>query len=142
MGTVRQHSTRPVIVNERNIPMSHFSISIQCSSAYGVRSTNTTETNDGGNGALATASAKVISAQELGIGTDLPSEPPPRATGRCVPYPFNAAPRTEYGVRIRLRPMMGAMETSNRTVHPRVKRKNQPWTPWPQPRPRSFPHKS
>jgi hypothetical protein len=32
--------------------MSHFSISIQCSSAYGVRSTNTTETNDGGNGDL------------------------------------------------------------------------------------------
>ncbi|CAP86501.1 hypothetical protein PCH_Pc20g11720 [Penicillium rubens Wisconsin 54-1255] len=36
---------------------------------------------------------------------------------RTSPYPFNAAPRTEYGVRIRLRPMMGAMETSNRTVH-------------------------
>ncbi|KAJ6178025.1 hypothetical protein N7519_008486 [Penicillium mononematosum] len=34
--------------------------------------------------ALATASAKVVPAQEEGIGTDLPSEPPPRATGRCV----------------------------------------------------------
>jgi hypothetical protein len=45
---------------------------------------------------LATALAKVVPAQEVGIGTDLPSEPPPRATGRCV-----------HGVEVSIAPIIG-----------------------------------